>query len=332
MRIGFLMVLIAVAVSSGFSADWNQRIAADYLDARQKEWFAWPRAKVASSACVSCHTGLPYLLARPALRRALGESQPTSYEKRLLEGVQAQAEAKVVLSALVFALRDADKKTLSPEAERAFDRLWSTQIRDGKDRGGWEWPDFQSDPWATADSPFYGAALAALAVGSAPAEYQRRPQIGQQLSAMAEYLQHEAPTQPLHNRLTLLWAGSKLSVALPPEGRYLLIDEILQKQQTDGGWTIESLGPWQRRAEAPPHEGSNAYATAYVAFILQQAGVRRSDGRLARALEWLRAHQDRQFGSWAAVSMNKRYEPDSMQIRFMQDAATAFAVLALLGK
>ena len=43
-------------------------------------------------------------------------------------------------------------------------------------------------------------------------------------------------------------------------------------------------------------------------------------------------HQDRQFGFWAAVSMNKRYELDSMQIRFTQDAATAFAVLALLGK
>jgi hypothetical protein len=45
------------------------------------------------------------------------------------------------------------------------------------------------------------------------------------------------------------------------------------------------------------------------------------DGRLVRALEWLRAHQDGQFGFWAAVSMNKRYKPDSMQIRFMQDAA-----------
>ena len=148
---GVLIVLIAAAVPSGFSADWNQRLAADYLDSRQKEWFAWPRAKVASSACVSCHTGLPYLLARPVLRRALGESQPTSYEEGLLEGVQAQAEAKTVLSALVFALRDADKKNLSPEAERAFDRLWSSQIRDGKDRGAWEWPDFQRDPWATAD-------------------------------------------------------------------------------------------------------------------------------------------------------------------------------------
>jgi hypothetical protein len=76
----------------------------------------------------------------------------------------------------------------------------------------------------------------------------------------------------------------------------------------------------------------DAYTTAYVAFIMQQAGLRPSDGRLARALEWLRAHQDRQFGSWAAVSMNKRYEPDPMQILFMQDAATAFAVLALLGE
>jgi squalene-hopene/tetraprenyl-beta-curcumene cyclase len=321
-----------VAAPSGFAADWNQRLAADYLDSRQKEWFVWPRAKVANSACVSCHTGLPYLLARPVLRRALRQSQPTAYEQRLLEGVQAQSEAKVVLSALVFALQEADNKTLSMEAERALDRLWSSQIRDGKDRGAWEWPDFQRDPWATADSPFYGAALAALAVGTAPAGYQLRPQIGQQLNAMAEYLQREAPTQPLHNRLTLLWAASKLPAALPAEGQHRIIDEILQKQQPDGGWTMKSLGPWQRRTEAPPDEGSNAYATAYVAFIMQQAGVGTSDVRLTRALEWLQAHQDRQFGFWAAVSMNKRYEPDSMQIRFTQDAATAFAVLALLGK
>jgi hypothetical protein len=95
---------------------------------------------------------------------------------------------------------------------------------------------------------------------------------------------------------------------------------------------MESLGPWQRRTEAPPDEGSNAYATAYVAFIMRQAGIGASDGRLARALEWLRARQDRQYGFWAAASMNKRYEPNSMQIRFTQDAATAFAVLALLGK
>lgn len=327
-----LMALIAVATPSAFGTDWNQRLAANYLDSRQKEWFAWPRAKVGNSACVSCHTGLPYLLARPALRRALGESQPTPYEVRLVEGVKAQAEGRTILSALVFALRDADNKILSVEAEGAFDRLWSSQIREGKNRGAWEWPDFQRDPWATADSPFYGAALAALAVGTAPAAYQQRSEIREPVNALAEYLQREQAAQPLHNRLALLWAASKLSVVLPMPSRQLIIDEVLRKQQPDGGWTIESLGPWKPRVEAPPSEGSSSYATAYVAFILQQAGLGPSQEGLVRALEWLRRHQDHEFGFWAAISLNKRYEPDSMPIRFMQDAATAFAALALLGK
>jgi hypothetical protein len=30
--------------------------------------------------CVSCHTGMTYLLARPVLRRALHESEPTTFE------------------------------------------------------------------------------------------------------------------------------------------------------------------------------------------------------------------------------------------------------------
>jgi hypothetical protein len=112
--------------------------------------------------------------------------------------------------------------------------------------------------------------------------------------------------------------------------RQSIIDEVLRKQQADGGWTIEALGPWRPHPEAAPSQGSNSYATGYAAFILQEAGVSRSHAGLVRALDWLRAHQDRQFGFWAAGSLNKRYEPDSMQSRFMQDAATAFAALALL--
>ena len=56
-------------------ADWNPRLAAQYLDSRQKEWFAWPRANAGAKPCVSCHTGVTYLLARPALREALGEDR-----------------------------------------------------------------------------------------------------------------------------------------------------------------------------------------------------------------------------------------------------------------
>src|SRR5207253_5958932 len=119
--------------------------AADYLDSRQKEWFAWPRAKVEGGVCVSCHTGVTYLLARPALRVALGESQPTAYEKGLLEGIHAQADAEgnrqgaeAVFATLFFALQNANSKILSVDAKRAFERLWSLQIREGKDRGTWK--------------------------------------------------------------------------------------------------------------------------------------------------------------------------------------------------
>jgi len=169
---------------TGFCADWNPKLAADYLDSRQKEWFAWPRAKAEGGVCVSCHTGVTYLLARPVLRKALAESQPTVYEKGLLEGIHAQADAEgnrqgaeAVFAALFFSFQNAGSKTLSADAKRAFDRLWSLQIREGKDRGAWKWPNANHDPWSTPDAPFYGASLAALAVGSAPAEYRERADV-----------------------------------------------------------------------------------------------------------------------------------------------------------
>ncbi len=64
--------------------------------------------------------------------------------------------------------------------------------------------------------------------------------------------------------------------------------------------------------------------------MLQTAGVPRAHPQLVRALDWLRSHQDRESGYWAAESMNKQYEPGSMPVRFMRDAATSFAALALL--
>ena len=55
-------------------AEWDRAAAADYLDGRQACWRTWPvAARDYDTACVSCHTVLPYALARPALRTALGE-------------------------------------------------------------------------------------------------------------------------------------------------------------------------------------------------------------------------------------------------------------------
>ena len=328
-------------------ADWNPRLAADYLDARQKAWFAWPAANASGMVCVSCHTGMPYLLARPALRRALGESSPTLYERGLRDGMKARvaktdlkqlypkskgphaSEAlgvEAIFSALFLAMDDGQRDKLNADAEKAFERMWSLQLQSGKAAGAWDWNSYDLDPWETPD----GAALAALATGIAPGNYQGRPEIRQNLAALTTYLRSEQPSQPLHNRLIVLWASTKLRDLLTDTKRAALLDEVWGKQQADGGWTLESLGSWKKRPGAPSSPGSNGYATGLVAFVVQQAAVGRTNPRLVRALDWLSAHQDHQIGDWQANSMNTEREPYSMPAQFMQDAATGFATLALL--
>jgi hypothetical protein len=105
---------------------------------------------------------------------------------------------------------------------------------------------------------------------------------------------------------------------------------VLAKQEPDGGWTIGALGPWTPHPNAPQTSGSSAFATGYVTYVLQRAGVSALEPRMVRALAWLIDHQDRETGAWAASSMNKRYAAGSMESFFMQDAATAFAALALI--
>jgi len=69
---------------------------------------------------------------------------------------------------------------------------------------------------------------------------------------------------------------------------------------------------------------------ALATLALERAGVRKSDPRMERALSWLKSRQDAETGAWRANSMNHKYPPDSMMVRFMSDAATGYASLALL--
>lgn len=345
-----LAVIGAVTAAPALAENWNPRLAADYLDSRQKEWFAWPAAKAPGGPCVSCHTGVTYLLARPALRRVLDEKEPTSYEAGLGDALRTRVEmgladslkvrkepraseaigVEAILAALFLTLDKPGAAPLSAKAERAFERLWSLQIREGASKGAWSWFDLNLDPYEMPDSRFYGASLAALAVSSTPREYQRRADVRQRIDDLTAYLTSQRQGQPLHNRLMLLWASAKFPAALPKPARKAIVNETWKKQQPDGSWTIEALGPWTEHPAAAPSTGGSTYATAVGAFTLTKAGVRRSDPRLARALDWLRSRQDPKSGAWPAESMNKRYEPGSMQAGFMQDAATAFSALALV--
>jgi len=341
------VILLLASALPAWCGNWNARLAADYLDAREKAWFAWPTAKSAGGTCVSCHTQMTYLMARPALRKLLGEARPTEYETAILDGMKertdrnlhmfgaarfareplaSQAEGvQSVLAALLLARSD---PFAGPTTLRAFDRMWAAQIRAGESKGGWAWFDLNDDPFETRDSAYYGATLAALAAGAAPASYREKSDVKARIDDLAAYLRAGEAGQPLHNRLMLLWVSAALPEAWPKSACAKLVTEILARQQPDGGWTMESLGPWKDHPEAAISSGSNNYATAVVALALEQSGMKASHTALAKALRWLRRQQD-PAGYWEAISMNKHYAAGSMQDLFMRDAATALASLAL---
>ena len=89
----------------------------------------------------------------------------------------------------------------------------------------------------------------------------------------------------------------------------------------------QSTGTWKAQEKAPPDSGSNAYATAWATFAAHESGV--SCKQLKPALEWIRQRQDPATSAWNAVSMNKVFPADSMQIKFMTDAATGYAIAVL---
>jgi len=333
----FTLATLLIAAPS-FAADWSPEAAARYLDGRQKEWFEWKPALSADGPCVSCHTGMTYLLARPLLRQALKEKDPTVYEKGLLDRLRANVGAKpagalqsveAIFAAMFLTSEDA-AATMSAHRQKAFDQLWTLQNSDGKNQGGWRWYAANLDPWENPESVYYGASLAALAVGSTPAAYRSGAATRDRIAALTTYLANPPTPARLNDRLAMLWASSTLKTLLTDEARRALINETLQKQGADGGWTLDALGSWMTHDNAPPHQGSDAYATAFAAFALHKGGVTSSDARMKKAIAWLTSKQDPATGAWSAVSMNKQRPPDSMEGRFMQDAATAFASIVLV--
>lgn len=333
-------VILIGSVVSTVGAEWSPELAAQYLDGRQKQWFSWKPAASPDGPCVSCHTGMTYLLARPALRRALGQNDPTAYERGLLDRLRANVGSKppaalqgveVIFSAWFLAQQDAGR-SMSAETSKAFDQLWALQVKDdGATKGSWRWYAANLDPWEHTESALFGASLAASALGTTRADYRDGDSVRPRAADLTAYLgRSSSAPRPFHDRLALLWASSKLPTALSPAARAEIIEEAFKKQAADGGWTIESMGPWASHPDAPPASGSHAYLSAFTTFVLQRAGVASTHPGLVRALGWLKSHQDPQTGAWPALSMNKRYPADSMERLFMQDAATAFASLALL--
>ncbi len=331
-------------------------------------WFA--RAKKLRTgqtevACVSCHTVLPYCLARPALRKAAGQATPTPQESKVLDEIVRRVKAygrreplyenesrqsrgtEAVLDLLILAREDARQKRLEPDepTREALDALWKEQRPDG----AWAWLDFGLEPYEAADSVYYGAALAAWAIGNIHSYAGSADQgASDHIARLRAYLKREYPAQNLYNKTWMLLASCRLSGLLAHGQKQALIAELRRQQNADGGWSLYRLGPWTwskstvpsvppGRPDVSPLSQSDGYATGLVVYSLRQAGLPTSHPVLKRAIDWLKANQREwqishyRWKCWRAYSLNHAQEQGrSWEGMFMSDGATAFAALALL--
>ncbi|HVX11330.1 MAG TPA: hypothetical protein VHC22_09135 [Pirellulales bacterium] len=364
-----ILVLLAVALAGCVvvcaedeAPGWNKGAAGNYLDERARSWFAHDGRGEGNtrSTCISCHTVLPYLLARPVLRTVSGAAAPTEEEARLLaqtrmrvenwknldtpafrlfydSGDQKKQESRgteAILNAVILAGDDRRQARSTPSAatQQAFSNLWSTQIKTGAHRGAWEWLDFDEPPWGYADSRYLGATLAAIAVGTAPGYYSADAENAADSEAgvgmLREYLRNELSREDLHNQAWALWAAVYLPGILAPPEQQQVSAKLFDKQREDGGWALSSLGMWSRVDGSAQETASDGYATGLILHVLQAGGASKSDKQIAKGLDWLKRNQTT-TGDWRCVSVIKKRDPDTHVGKFMSDAATAFAILAL---
>jgi hypothetical protein len=140
---------------------WSEKAAGAYLDGRLTWWMNWPvAARDHRTFCVSCHTVLPYGMARQALRTGLAEHAPSPVEAKLLDnvtkrvrmwnevepfypdatrGVPKTAESRgteSILNAVILSSYD------TPDARLALDNMWAQQLKAGEAKGAWAWLQF----------------------------------------------------------------------------------------------------------------------------------------------------------------------------------------------
>ena len=289
--------------------------AARYLDAVAVNW-------TRDRQCITCHTNLPYLMARP---RMPGDPAGWKEVHKFLEddvarwqaGGKPRGDAYIVTTAAGLAFTDAARGQLSPSTRAAFDMMWKTQ----RPTGEWNWLKCN---WPLIEhDDYYGAVLAAVAVAVAPEEYRKSEAAAAGLARLKGYFAKN-PAPDRHHRAMLLWASTQIPGLMSAKEQAKCLAELKSAQRPDGGWSLPSLGTYLRRDKTPndPDAASDGYATGLLLVVFRQAGVPANDPAVMRGIAWIKNHQ-RESGRWYTRSLNND------KAHYITNAATAMAVLAL---
>lgn len=340
-----------------FRPEWSPAAAASYLDYREAWWQDWTGSqKDHGTFCISCHTAMPYALVRPVLSAQLGEKGLTPAEQRVLDSIQKRVNdwpqttsyytdpahaapsraTESVLNAFILSYYDASNGQFDSITRRAFDEAWALQIMTGEDAGGWQWQDFHEAPWESSESAYWGGALMAIALTNSPKQYKDEPGVHRHLAGLQEYLRRTYSQQPPINQVYVIWAAAEMPGLISSMQQSRFITNVESLQQPDGGWSLVSLDNREslksQLLDAFKHidrvDESDGCGTGLAILGLEKAGVPLRDPAVQRGLAWLRQHQY-QDGSWWAPSLNGPRNPDSEVGRFLSDAATGYAVLAI---
>lgn len=297
---------------------WSAAKAGEYLDGVGVNW-------TRDRQCLTCHTNMPHLMAGPVLpAKNVGWKEVRTFleddVKSWSTGGKPQGDAYVVATAAALAFTDARTTgKLHEQTKAALDRMWTVQMKTGE--WGWikcDWPPLEHDD-------YYGAVLAAVAVGIAPDKYAEGDSAKAGVAKLKAYLK-KTPAPDLHHNAMLLWANSLLKDLMTEDDAKATIAELTKLQHADGGWSLPSLGEYKRRdKDKTPNDkaaASDGYGTGFTVFVLRQAGVKADDKTIVAGVNWLKENQ-RESGRWYTRSLNND------KAHYIANAGTAFCVLAL---
>src|SRR5262249_17469028 len=154
---------------------------------------------------------------------------------------EAALDTESVLNALVLVANEPPAAArLSDDDAKSLDVMWSRQ----QANGAWRWLEFGLRPWES-DGDYFGATLAAVAVGTAGSRSPRHQEaeIVAKAAALRRFLKARLAEKPLlHNRALALWASSHLTGLFSEDEKRAMIADLFAIQGSDGGWSLRDLG------------------------------------------------------------------------------------------